>query len=54
MPISQILYGSDVPLREFPLTDEGLDVYGGFSPADWRAINRGNSERLFPRLKMKA
>jgi predicted TIM-barrel fold metal-dependent hydrolase len=53
VPISQILYGSDVPLREYPLTDEGLDVYAGFSPADWRAINRGNSERLFPRLKMK-
>jgi predicted TIM-barrel fold metal-dependent hydrolase len=53
VPISQILYGSDVPLREYPLTDEGLDVYAGFSPADWRAINRGNAERLFPRLKMK-
>lgn len=52
VPISQILYGSDVPLREYPLTDEGLDVYPGFSPADWRAINRGNAERLFPRLKM--
>lgn len=54
VPISQILYGSDVPLREYPLTDEGLDVYAGFSPADWRAINRGNAERLFPRLKLKA
>jgi 6-methylsalicylate decarboxylase len=51
VPVSQILYGSDVPLREFPLTDEGLDVYSGFSPAEWRAINRGNAERLFPRLK---
>lgn len=54
VPVSQILYGSDVPLREYPLTDEGLDVYAGFSPAEWRDINRGNSERLFPRLKMKA
>jgi 6-methylsalicylate decarboxylase len=53
VPVSQILYGSDVPLREYPLTDEGLDEYAGFSPADWRAINRGNSERLFPRLKAK-
>ncbi len=51
VPVSQILYGSDVPLREYPLTDEGLDEYAGFSPAEWRAINRGNSERLFPRLK---
>ena len=54
VPVSQILYGSDVPLREYPLTDEGLDVYTGFSPAEWRAINRGNAERLFPRLKMNA
>ena len=28
----------------------GLDEYPGFSPADWRAINRGNAERLWPRL----
>ena len=33
------------------LTDQGLDEYAGFSPAEWRAINRGNAERLFPRLK---
>jgi predicted TIM-barrel fold metal-dependent hydrolase len=51
VPVSQILYGSDVPLRKYPLTDEGLEVYAGFSPADWKAINRGNSERLFPRFK---
>jgi 6-methylsalicylate decarboxylase len=51
VPISQILYGSDVPLRQFPLTDEGLEAYPGFSPADWKAINRGNAERLFPRFK---
>lgn len=50
-PVSQILYGSDAPLRAYELTDEGLDVYPGFSPADWEAINRGNSEKLFPRLK---
>jgi len=51
VPVSQILYGSDVPLRNYDLTDPGLDVYPGFSEADWRAINRGNAERLFPRLK---
>jgi 6-methylsalicylate decarboxylase len=50
-PMSQILYGSDVPLRNYELTNEGLDQYGGFSPSDWRAIYRGNAERLFPRLK---
>ena len=50
-PISQVLYGSDVPLRNYDLTNEGLDQYPGFSPSDWRAIYRGNAERLFPRLK---
>ena len=50
-PISQILYGADVPLRAYELTNEGLDVYQGFSRADWEAIYRTNSERLFPRLK---
>ncbi len=54
VPVSQILYGSDVPLRAYPLTDEGLDVYKGFSESDWRAINRGNAERLFPRLKAES
>ncbi len=54
VPVSQILYGSDVPIREYPLTDQGLDAYAGFSPEDWKAINRGNSERLFPRLKAQA
>ena len=48
---SQILYGSDVPIREYPLTDDKLEKYGGFSPAEWQAVNRGNAERLFPRLK---
>jgi predicted TIM-barrel fold metal-dependent hydrolase len=51
VPVSQIMYGSDVPLRNYDLTDPGLDVYPGFSESDWRAISRGNAERLFPRLK---
>jgi 6-methylsalicylate decarboxylase len=51
VPISHILYGSDVPSRDYPLTDVGLDAYRGFSIEDWKAINRGNSEDLFPRLK---
>jgi predicted TIM-barrel fold metal-dependent hydrolase len=51
VPVSQILYGSDVPLREYPLTDDFLDQYPRFSENDWKAVNRGNSERLFPRLK---
>lgn len=51
VPISQVLYGSDVPIRSYPLTDEGLDDYKGFSLDEWNAINRLNAERLFPRLK---
>jgi predicted TIM-barrel fold metal-dependent hydrolase len=51
VPISQILYGSDAPLRTYELTDDGLNEYGGFSKNDWKAINRGNAERLFPRLQ---
>jgi predicted TIM-barrel fold metal-dependent hydrolase len=49
--VSQIMYGSDAPIRNYDLTDPGLDVYPGFSESDWRAINRENAERLFPRLK---
>ena len=51
VPISQILFGSDVPLRNYELTTDGLDRCNGFSPNDWKAIYRGNAERLFPRLK---
>jgi predicted TIM-barrel fold metal-dependent hydrolase len=52
VPISQILFGSDAPLRTYELTDDGLDAYAGFSEKDWKAINRGNAERLFPRLQV--
>jgi hypothetical protein len=40
-----------LPIRNYALTDEWLDQYAGFSEDDWKAINRGNAERLFPRLK---
>ncbi len=50
-PVSQILFGSDVPIRNYELTTNPLSQYRGFSVADWQAINRGNAERLFPRLK---
>jgi predicted TIM-barrel fold metal-dependent hydrolase len=52
VPISQIMYGSDAPIRNYELTDEWLVQYAGFSEDDWKAINRGNAERLFPRLKV--
>ena len=51
VPISQIMYGSDAPIRNYELTDEWLVQYAGFSEDDWKTINRGNAERLFPRLK---
>jgi 6-methylsalicylate decarboxylase len=51
VPVSQILYGSDAPIRNYELTDNGIVEYAGFSENDWKAINRGNAERLFPRLK---
>ena len=50
VPVTQILYGSDAPIRIYELTDNGLVEYAGFSENDWKAINRGNAERLFPRL----
>ncbi|HLK46645.1 MAG TPA: amidohydrolase family protein [Bryobacteraceae bacterium] len=53
VPVSQILFGSDVPIRNYELTTDGLDRFTGFSGADRDAINRGNAERLFPRLKAK-
>ena len=40
-----------LPIRNYALTDEWLVQYAGFSENDWKAINRGNAERLFPRLK---
>ncbi len=50
IPTSQILFGSDYPIVQFPVSEEPLDRFG-FSPADLQAIDRGNAERLFPRLK---
>jgi 6-methylsalicylate decarboxylase len=50
VPTSQILFGSDFPVVAYPTTANGLDHFG-FSANDLQAINRGNAERLFPRLK---
>jgi len=50
VPMSQILFGSDYPIVPFPVTEGPLDHFG-FSASDLQAINRGNAERLFPRLK---
>jgi 6-methylsalicylate decarboxylase len=50
VPTSQILFGSDYPIVPYPVSAGPLDHFG-FSESDLQAINRGNAERLFPRLK---
>jgi 6-methylsalicylate decarboxylase len=50
VPSSQILFGTDYPAEPIESTTEPLAKFG-FSADDLRAINRGNAEKLFPRLK---
>jgi predicted TIM-barrel fold metal-dependent hydrolase len=50
VPISNVLFGSDYPLRPASEVVEGLAAYD-FTPAQRRAIDRENAERLIPRLK---
>jgi predicted TIM-barrel fold metal-dependent hydrolase len=47
---SQLLFGSDYPIFNYPVTMVPLDHYG-FSASEMQAINRGNAERLFPRFR---
>jgi predicted TIM-barrel fold metal-dependent hydrolase len=50
VPMSQILFGTDYPAEQMVSTVDPLAQFG-LSAADLQAINRGNAERLFPRLK---
>src|ERR1700688_4853503 len=50
VPVSQILFGSDYPIVPYPISAGPLDHFG-FSAGELQSINRGNAERLFPRLK---
>jgi predicted TIM-barrel fold metal-dependent hydrolase len=50
VPVSQLLFGSDYPYLEPSETVLGLEHFG-FSAAELAAINRGNAETLFPRLR---
>jgi 6-methylsalicylate decarboxylase len=50
VPTSQILFGSDYPFEAIGTTVDPLPT-SGLSRNVLRAINRGNAERLFPRLK---
>lgn len=51
VPTSHLLFGSDYPIFNPPVTANPLDKFPRFSAADLQAINRGNAERLFPRFK---
>jgi predicted TIM-barrel fold metal-dependent hydrolase len=50
VPSSQLLFGSDFPFVPIDRTTGPLD-HANFSADEMKAINRGNAERLFPRLK---
>ncbi len=51
VPTSHLLFGSNYPIFNPPVTVNPLDKFPGFSAADLQAINRGNAEHLFPRFK---
>ena len=50
VPMSQILFGTDYPAEPVDTTIEQLARFG-LSAKELQAIDRGNAERLFPRLK---
>lgn len=50
VPVSQILFGTDYPAEAIATTTGPL-AESGLSAADLFAIDRGNAERLLPRLK---
>jgi predicted TIM-barrel fold metal-dependent hydrolase len=49
-PISNVLFGSDYPLRPASEAVEGVTAYS-FTDAQRHAIDRDNAERLVPRLR---
>jgi predicted TIM-barrel fold metal-dependent hydrolase len=50
VPMSQVLFGTDYPLRPASEAVEGVSAYS-FSDAERRALDRDNAVRLLPRLK---
>ena len=52
VPVSNVLFGSDFPLRPVSEAVQGLAAYH-FTEAERHAINRANAERLVPRLKVE-
>ncbi len=49
-PTSQLLFGTDYPAEPMESTLDELPL-NHLPPAVMQALNRGNAERLFPRLK---
>ncbi len=50
VPVSQMLFGSDFPYLKPSDTVAGFDAFR-FAASERAAINRGNAEKLFPRLR---
>jgi len=53
MSVSQLLFGTDAPLRKSIATVKGLIDYG-FTPQELRAIDCENAQRLLPRCRVNA
>jgi predicted TIM-barrel fold metal-dependent hydrolase len=53
LDVSQLLFGTDAPLRVSQATVQGLLDYG-FSAQDLRAIDCENAKRLLPRYRSQA
>ena len=51
IPITQLLFGTDYPIWRTAESVGGLTGYKEFNDAQRHAVNRGNAERLIPRLK---
>jgi predicted TIM-barrel fold metal-dependent hydrolase len=51
VPVSHLLFATDIPFVKAEETLDGLDKYKKLSKADLQAINRDNAFRLFPRLR---
>jgi 6-methylsalicylate decarboxylase len=51
IPITQLLFGTDYPIWRTDDSIGGLTKYKEFNDAQRHAVNRGNAERIIPRLK---
>jgi hypothetical protein len=49
--VAQIVYGTDYWYRTAEETDRGLRTAKVFTAQEMRAVDRGNAERIMPRLK---